>query len=162
MFIANNRASFHLWRKENLVKHQKVSKYYENDCSCGLSKLTSSRKNIFCMNFVREYYLALNILSDSSFKLQLTNKKEVFKILINVDPEEACGLDEIPCRKLKDGSEILAEPISQIVNMSLGSKFPEGCKTVKVRSIFKKGKKKNQKITDLFHFRLYCLKLLKE
>ena len=22
---------FHLWWKENLVKHQKVSKYYEND-----------------------------------------------------------------------------------------------------------------------------------
>ena len=32
MFIGNNRASFHLWRKENLVKHQKVSKYYETDC----------------------------------------------------------------------------------------------------------------------------------
>ena len=30
-FISNNRASFHLWRKESLVKHQKVSKYYEND-----------------------------------------------------------------------------------------------------------------------------------
>ena len=33
VFISNNRASFHLWWKENLVKHQKVSKYYENDCS---------------------------------------------------------------------------------------------------------------------------------
>ena len=33
MFISNNRLSFHLWRKENLVKHQKFSKYYENDCS---------------------------------------------------------------------------------------------------------------------------------
>ena len=32
MFISNNRASFHLWRKENLVKQKKVSKYYENDC----------------------------------------------------------------------------------------------------------------------------------
>ena len=32
MFISNNRPSFHLWRKENLVKHQKVSKVYENDC----------------------------------------------------------------------------------------------------------------------------------
>ena len=32
MFISNNRPSFHLWGKENLVKHQKVSKYYENDC----------------------------------------------------------------------------------------------------------------------------------
>ena len=32
MFINNNRTSFHLWWKGNLIKHQKVSKYYENDC----------------------------------------------------------------------------------------------------------------------------------
>ena len=31
MFIGNNHASFHLWWKKNLVKHQKVSKY-ENGC----------------------------------------------------------------------------------------------------------------------------------
>ena len=29
MFISNNRASFYLCLKENLVKHQKVSKYYQ-------------------------------------------------------------------------------------------------------------------------------------
>ena len=34
MFISNNRAWFlHLWRKENLLKRQTVSKYYENNCS---------------------------------------------------------------------------------------------------------------------------------
>ena len=32
MFISNNCQSFHLWLYENLAKHQKVSKYYENDC----------------------------------------------------------------------------------------------------------------------------------
>ena len=32
MFVSNNRPSFHLWWKENLVKHWKVSKYYETDC----------------------------------------------------------------------------------------------------------------------------------
>ena len=31
-FINNNRTSFHLRWKKNLVKHQKVSKYYETDC----------------------------------------------------------------------------------------------------------------------------------
>ena len=34
MFININCASFHLWCKENLLKHQRASKYYENDCSC--------------------------------------------------------------------------------------------------------------------------------
>ena len=85
--------------------------------------------NIFGINSAKEYYSALNIPSDS-FKLQLTNKEEVFKILSNLDLEKACVLDEIPCRMLKDG----AESISQIVNMSLGSKFPEGCKTTKVKT----------------------------
>ena len=31
MFISNNRASFHLWWKDNLVIHQKFSKYYQNN-----------------------------------------------------------------------------------------------------------------------------------
>ena len=32
MFISNNRPSFHLWWKGNLVKHRKASKYYKTDC----------------------------------------------------------------------------------------------------------------------------------
>ena len=32
MFVRNNRASFYLLWKENLLKHQKVSKYYESGC----------------------------------------------------------------------------------------------------------------------------------
>ena len=40
MFISYNRSSFHFWWKENLIKHQKVSKYYENDCSCFWVKLS--------------------------------------------------------------------------------------------------------------------------
>ena len=31
-YVTNNHASFHLWWKENLLNHQKVSKYYEHDC----------------------------------------------------------------------------------------------------------------------------------
>ena len=33
MFITNNHGLFHLWWKEDLVKHQKVSKFYDHDCS---------------------------------------------------------------------------------------------------------------------------------
>ena len=31
MFITNNHATFHLRRKKNLVKYQKVSEYYDHD-----------------------------------------------------------------------------------------------------------------------------------
>ena len=52
MFISNNRASFRLWQKKNLLKHQKVSKYYKSGCRDRLSTLaeledirrTSNRK----------------------------------------------------------------------------------------------------------------------
>ena len=43
MFISNNGQSFHLWRKEDLVKHQKVSDSYETDCT--LPMLLSQLKN---------------------------------------------------------------------------------------------------------------------
>ena len=32
MFNTNNHDSLHLWRKKNLVKHKKVTKYYGQDC----------------------------------------------------------------------------------------------------------------------------------
>ena len=103
------------------------------------------------MNSVKECYSTLNIPSDS-FNIQLTKNEEVFNILCNVSPEKACGLDETPCRMLKDGAEILFEPIFQIANMSLGSNFGKDCKTATVRTTFKNRKIQNQKITDLFHF----------
>ena len=87
-----------------------------------LVSLLPVTRNIFGVNSVKDYHSATNIPSDS-FKLQLMNKEEVFKILSNVDPEKACGLNEILCRLLQDYSEILAQPISQIVNMTLRFKF---------------------------------------
>ena len=32
-FITNNHDLFHFWGMKNLVKHQKVQKYYDQDCS---------------------------------------------------------------------------------------------------------------------------------
>ena len=113
----NNLLQFNENKNANTFKH-----FYRNPTADLINRL-SAAKNIFGTNSVKEYYSALNIPSDS-FKFQLTNNEEVFKILRNVDHAEACGIDEIICRMLKDGAEMLAQPISQIVNMSLGSKFP--------------------------------------
>ena len=63
MFLSNNRASFHLWWKENLLKHQKVSEYCESgcrlhvfifwECCCLLDfyKMFMKLSNLLCMNF---------------------------------------------------------------------------------------------------------------
>ena len=36
IIISSNHAPSHLWRNKSLVKYQKVSKYYEHDCSLNL------------------------------------------------------------------------------------------------------------------------------
>ena len=56
MSITKNRASFHLWRKENLVKHQKVSKYYKNDCRYQIVLKTSLRGSDFIFDCVHLLY----------------------------------------------------------------------------------------------------------
>ena len=53
MFVTNNHASFHLWWKENLVKHQEVSKYYVHDCG---------------------YFLIMIKILDSMMKIKLSVK----------------------------------------------------------------------------------------
>ena len=107
----NNLLQFNKKKNTNTFKD-----FYRNLAADLVNRLPAA-KNIFGINSVKEYYSALNIPSDS-FELQLTNKEEVFKISSNVDPKKACGLDEKPCRMLKDGTETLAEPISQNVNIS--------------------------------------------
>ena len=50
MFISNNRKWFHLWWKKDLLKHQRVSKHYENDCSM-IFNLKNYIKHIFDVPF---------------------------------------------------------------------------------------------------------------
>ena len=54
MFISNNCPSFHLWWKENLVKHRKTSKYYETDCriNCNKSIFGNDNKLVKKPNFM--------------------------------------------------------------------------------------------------------------
>ena len=106
----NNLLQFNEKKNANTLKD-----FYSNLAADLVNRLPAG-ENIFGMNSAKEYYPVLNIPSDS-FKLQLTNKEKVFKILSNVDSEKACGLNEMPCRILKDCTEILAEPTSQIVNI---------------------------------------------
>ena len=144
-FMQNDLLQFNEKKNANTFKD-----FYSNLAEDLVSQLTAA-KNIFCMNSVKEYYSALDIPSDS-FKFQLTNKEDNLKIISDVDPAKACSLDEIPFRIQKDGAEISAAPISQVVNMSLGSAFPESCNKSKTHI----KKIQNQKITDLFHCLCDC------
>ena len=48
MFIGNDHPSFHFWWIENLVKHWKVSKYYETDCRLWIGKTFNNGSGGVC------------------------------------------------------------------------------------------------------------------
>ena len=55
-------------------------------------------------------------------------------------------MDEISRRFLKDGAEVLAKPICDIINLSIKpSTFPDKCKIAKLTPLFKKGSKTDSK-----------------
>ena len=54
-------------------------------------------KNIFRGHSVKNYYSAMDIPSNS-FKLRNAKREEIYKILINIDPYKAYGIDELPGR----------------------------------------------------------------
>ena len=108
-------------------------KFYSKLASDLVEKLPTA-KNIFREKAVKKYYSAMNIPSNS-FKFRNAKREEIYKILINIDPNKAYGIDEIPGRFLKDGAELLKEPLCEIINLLLSSKSPLMCKTAKVKPL---------------------------
>ena len=82
----------------------------------------------------------LQNIPSNSLKFRNAKPEEIYKIIINIDPNKAYGIDKIPGRFLKDGAELLTDPLCKIINLSLSSKFPLMCKTAKVKLLHKKGK----------------------
>ena len=55
MFITNNHALFHLWCKVNLVKHQKLTIYYDHDF---LENFYLSLMSLLTAEIVKNIYLS--------------------------------------------------------------------------------------------------------
>ena len=84
-------------------------------------------------------------ISSHSFKFRDAKCLEIYKILINIGPNKAYGIDETPRRFLEDGAELLTEPLCKIINLALSSKFALMCKTAKVKHFHKNGKNSDTK-----------------
>ena len=63
-----------------------------------------------------------------------------------MNPSKATGLNNIAGKFLKDGATTLAEPITELCNLSiLQSKFPDDCKQAKLKPLFREGSKDDPK-----------------
>ena len=61
-----------------------------------------------------------------------------------IDTSKAAGVNWLPGRFLKDGTDVLAKPVTDICNFSISlNEFPRAFKAAKVKPIFKKGRKTN-------------------
>ena len=75
-------------------------------------------------------------------RVQFSNvsEEDVKKILHSLDTSKAAGMNQIPAKFLRNGAEVLALPLRNIINLSIKlSTFPEECKITKLKPIFKKG-----------------------
>ena len=80
------------------------------------------------------------------FELCNATLETIEKILACLDSSKAPGLDKISLKFLKDGAEVLALPLFNLVNLSINqSWFPDQCKIAKLKPLFKKGSKSDTK-----------------
>ena len=74
------------------------------------------------------------------FKLVCITEETNKKLLCCLDVSKATGMDEMSPRFLKDGAQVLARPICNIINLSIKlSTFPDKCKIAKLTPLFNKG-----------------------
>jgi hypothetical protein len=84
-------------------------------------------------------------LGKAAFEFTFATAGQIAKIICGLKATEAMGIDDIPTSVLKKGVEVLAVPISHLVNRSLAKgRVPEAFKVGKVFPVFK-GKRKARK-----------------
>ena len=92
----------------------------------------------FGIESVKVYYEKYN-LDVNDFTLSPTTEQTILKMLNNINPCKAAGLDNLSGKFLKEGANVLATPLVKICNLSIAtSKFPNKCKQAKVKPLFKK------------------------
>ena len=107
-----------------------------------VSKLPPS-PNAFTESNVASYYDNIKF-KDLNFEFSETSSEKISSILKGLNPSKAAGIDNLPSKFLKDGTYILARPISQLCNLSIKlNSFHRSCKIAKVKVLFKKGSKTN-------------------
>ena len=78
--------------------------------------------------FVKDFYKNKQI-TDKSFVLKCIKEKDTLDMLNKFYTTKAAGIDGLSRRFLKDGSAIIAKPITQLINLSIElATVPDSCK----------------------------------
>ena len=102
--------------------------------------------NKFTSQTTKNYYAKTSCNVSNDFEFSNVSEEDVKKILLSLDTSKAAGMDQIPAKFLRDGDEVLALPMENIINLSIKlSTFPGKCKIAKLKPIFKRGARNDTK-----------------
>ena len=128
-----------------LTKNANILKDFYSDLAGKLVRKLSVALNKTNNNSAKQYYMNIE-KSCHNFELCNATLETIKKILVCLDSSKAPGLDRISSKFLKDGAEVLALPLCNLVNLSIKhSLFPDQCKIAKLKPLFKKGSKRDLK-----------------
>ena len=110
--------------------------------------------NKFTSEITKNYYAKTSCNVSNDFEFSNVSEQDIKKILLSLDASKAAGMGQIVAKFLRDGAEVLALPLRNIINLPTKiSTFPGECKIAKLEPIFKKSARTNRKkSTDLFPF----------
>ena len=101
-------------------------------------------------NSTIQYYI--HFIQTDAFHLTYTMDIDIEKIFRSTNVCKAAGIDDLSGRFLKDGSQVLSKPISELCNLSikLGG-FPTLVRLQSWNLYSKKGPKRTLKIKSQYH-----------
>ena len=109
-----------------------------------LLKLLPNPKNVFGIASAAKFYQKK--VEGKSFSLTGVENEVINKILHNLAVSKAPGIDNVASLFLKDGAEILCDPITRLINLSIKlASFPDEAKTAKIKPLFKKSSRLDPK-----------------
>ena len=89
------------------------------------------------------YYTKTSWNISNDFKLSKASEEVIKIILLSFNIGKGAGMDRIPTKFLRDGVEVLALPLRNIINSSI--KLLRQCKIATLKPIFKKGARADTK-----------------
>ena len=107
----------------------------------------SKAPNKFIIQTTKNYYANTSCNTSNDSELSQVSEEVIEQILLSTDTSKAAGTDQIPAKRLKDGTEVLAPLLKNIINLSKElSTFPSSVKLLSLKSIFNKGARTDPQI----------------
>ena len=117
--------------------------FFTNVASNLVSKLPKAAGR-FAGNFAEKFYRNKYNIVNKNFKLSVLSEDDVLEIVNSIGTNKATGLDNLPCKFLKDSINIIIEPLAHLVNLSIhNGVVPDDLKSARVVPLYKKNDKTN-------------------